>query len=335
LVALRLAAGLGFGALAPNGAALVSEWLPTRLRPRAMALLSITIPMGGLIGGSAVLAFLPALGWRGCFILCGLVTLAMAGAILLLLPESHAFLAAKGRMAEAERLVRRVTGSGISVPPPPAPSGPAASVFTRANLRLNMGGWLAFFCLQLIAYGFLSWAPIFLTMAGWPLDHAIRGSLTFNLSAVCASLMAGWLLGWMRVRTLALGGSIGAIVALAALYALASASPHPLTPAHEWATLGAVAVVSILAGWGIATIYTLLAFAYPPGCRAGGMGFGLMAGRAGGITIALSGGMLLALEGESLLPFFALLMTAGAVAALGVLILGPRYAGRLADQAAA
>ena len=50
LIALRLASGLGFGAVAPNGAALVSEWLPGRVRPRAMGLLSITIPMGGLIG---------------------------------------------------------------------------------------------------------------------------------------------------------------------------------------------------------------------------------------------------------------------------------------------
>jgi AAHS family 4-hydroxybenzoate transporter-like MFS transporter len=332
LVALRLAAGLGFGALAPNGAALVSEWLPVRIRPRAMGLLSITIPMGGLIGGSAVLALLPALGWRGCFILCGIVTLAMAGVIVALLPESPDYLATKGRAAEADRLIRRVTGAVAPLPATPASSSKAkTSVFTRTNLWLNTGGWLAFFCLQLIAYGFLSWAPVFLTMLGWPLDHAIRGSLVFNLSAVCASLMAGWLLGWMRVRTLALGGSIGAILALIALYWLVSSSPHPITPAQEWATLGAIAVVSILAGWGIATLYTLLSFAYPVGCRAGGIGFGLMAGRTGGITIALSGGALLALGADSLLPFFAVLIAAAAIAALGVIMLGPRYAGRLSE----
>jgi AAHS family 4-hydroxybenzoate transporter-like MFS transporter len=332
LIALRLAAGLGFGALAPNGAALVSEWLPTRIRPRAMGLLSITIPMGGLIGGSAVLAFLPVLGWRGCFVLCGIVTLAMAAVIVALLPESPAYLAARGRMAEADLLVLRVTGAaGVSTSP--TSSSARTSVFTKANARLNIGGWLAFFCLQLVAYGFLSWAPVFLTMLGWPLDQAIRGSLTFNLSAVCASLIAGWLLGWVRVRTLALVGSIGAIFALMLLYLLAAASSLPLTPAREWAILGAVALVSILVGWGIATIYTLLSFGYPASCRAGGMGFGLMAGRTGGIMIALSGGALLALEGDSLLPFFGLLIVAAAVAALGVIVMGPRYAGRLSEIA--
>jgi hypothetical protein len=208
----------------------------------------------------------------------------------------------------------------------------ASAVFTRANLRLNIGGWLAFFCLQLIAYAFISWAPVLLTMLGWPLPHAIRGSLVFNLSAVCASLAAGWLLGWVRVRTFALIGSFGAIPALALLYALFVAQA-PFDPANEWIILGAIALVSVLAGWGIATIYTLLSFGYPTGCRAGGIGFGLMAGRAGGITSAFTGGALLAIDSAHPLPFFGLLMIAGAVAGLAVILLGPRYAGRLVDMA--
>jgi AAHS family 4-hydroxybenzoate transporter-like MFS transporter len=329
LIALRLIAGLGFGAVAPNGAALVSEWLPTRMRPRAMGFLSITIPMGGLIGGGAVLLLLPSVGWRGCFFACGIGTLLMVAVIVALLPESPAWLAAKGRHADAGQLVTRLTRRPAMART--TTSIAATAVFTRANLRLNIGGWLAFFCLQLIAYAFISWAPVLLTMVGWPLPHAIRGSLVFNLSAVCSSLAAGWLLGWVRVRTLALIGSLGAIPALAILYALVVAH-EPFTPANEWAMLGAIALVSVLAGWGIATIYTLLSFGYPAGCRAGGMGLGLMAGRAGGITSAFTGGALLAIDSTHPLPFFGLLMIAGAVAALGVIILGQRYAGKLVEM---
>ncbi|MEI9852198.1 MAG: hypothetical protein WDN24_16590 [Sphingomonas sp.] len=101
------------------------------------------------------------------------------------------------------------------------------------------------------------------------------------------------------------------------------------------ATLAAVALVSVLAGFGIASVYTFLSFAYPVECRASGMGIGLMTGRAGGIAIAISGGLLLTLEGDSLLPFFAVLLGAAAVAAVGILILGRRYAGRLQDMAEA
>jgi AAHS family 4-hydroxybenzoate transporter-like MFS transporter len=328
LIALRLISGLGFGAVAPNGAALVSEWMPTRMRPRAMAFLSITIPMGGLIGGGLVLLLLPLVGWRGCFFTCGMATLVMVAAIAALLPESPGYLAAKGRYSEAEGLVARVTrrAAGARTAAPIVTTG----VFTHANLRINIGGWLAFFCLQLIAYAFISWAPVLLTMLGWPLPHAIRGSLVFNLSAVCASLAAGWLLGWMRVRTLALIGCLGAIPAIALLYALFVAHA-PFSPTDEWAMLGAIALVSVLAGWGIATIYTLLSFGYPAGCRAGGIGFGLMAGRAGGITSAFAGGALLAIDSAHPLPFFAPLMIAAAVAGLAVILLGPRYAGRLVD----
>jgi hypothetical protein len=168
-------------------------------------------------------------------------------------------------------------------------------------------------------------------MIGWPLTHAIRGSLVFNLAAVCSSVMAGALLGHVRLRPLALTGSTGAVAALGLVYWLVSAPPAALTPAHEWAILGAIALVSVLAGWGIAAIYTLLSFAYPPDCRAGGMGFGLMAARTGGIVISLSGGALLALDGDSLTPFFLLLGAAAAAAGLAILVLGPRYAGRLRD----
>jgi AAHS family 4-hydroxybenzoate transporter-like MFS transporter len=331
LIALRLASGLGFGALAPNGAALVSEWLPTRVRPRAMALLSITIPLGGLIGGSAVLTLLPALGWRGCFMLCGAGTLVMAVAMVKLLPESPSYLAARGRTADADRLLKRVAGPEAALPPADT-GGPAvaASVFTRGNLRLNVGAWLAFFCLQLIAYGFLSWAPVFLTMSGWPLSDAIRGTLVFNLSAVCASLIAGFLLGRLPFRTVALGGAIGGAISLALLYLLVT---NPAT--GRLAVYAGIAAVSVLVGFGITAVYTLLSFAYPAACRASGIGIGLMTGRAGGIVSALTGGALLAIWSDSLTPFFAVLLAAAGIAAAGILILGRRYAGPLRAIAAA
>jgi AAHS family 4-hydroxybenzoate transporter-like MFS transporter len=336
LIALRLVSGLGFGALAPNGAALVSEWLPMRVRPRAMALLSITIPLGGLIGGSAVLTLLPTLGWRGCFMLCGAGTLAMAVAMTLLLPESPGYLAARGRPEDADRLLKRIAGPSAALPAAdPARPVIAGSVFTRGNLRLNTGAWLAFFCLQLIAYAFLSWAPVFLTMSGWALADAIRGTLVFNLSAVCASLIAGFLLGRVPFRMVALGGAVGAAASLALLYALVTAAPAPPGAADRLTVFAAIAAVSILVGFGITAIYTLLSFAYPAACRASGIGIGLMTGRAGGIVSALTGGALLALWGDSLTPFFAVLLGAAIAAAVGILILGGRYAGRLRDIAAA
>ncbi len=224
LIALRLAAGLGFGALAPNGAALVSEWLPTRARPGAMALLSITIPLGGLIGGARC--------WRCCPRWDGAVASSRAGWSRWRCRRGCSRCCPNRRLSRHARTPRQGRPAGGARDRPGARCRASRSVrraapsavFTRDNLRLNTGSWLAFFCLQLIAYGFLSWAPVFLTMAGWPLESAIRGTLVFNLSAVCASLATGWLLGRVQFRSLALVGSIGAALGLVLLYLLASNS---------------------------------------------------------------------------------------------------------------
>jgi AAHS family 4-hydroxybenzoate transporter-like MFS transporter len=320
LIGLRLASGLGFGAVAPNGAAMVSEWLPTRMRTRAMGLLSITIPLGGLVGGSAVLALLPSLGWRGCFTLCGFMTLAVVGLLLALLPESPAYLAARGLCDRAAALVLAVTGAEAQ--PDSMPAVARESVLTRANLRLNLSIWIGFFCLELIAYAFISWTPVLLTMAGLSLATAIQGTLVFNLSAVGASLLTALLLERFRFRSLVVFACLGAAAALVLLHGLIGQFPEPLLPLEQLAGIG---LVSVLAGIAIAGVYTFAAFAYPAPCRANGIGITLMAGRAGGILSAFTGGILLSLQGNSTLPFFATLFAAALVAAISVLALGARY----------
>ena len=46
MTAVRALGGLGFGAVYPNGLALVSDWVSDRVRPHAVSFLSIGIPVG-------------------------------------------------------------------------------------------------------------------------------------------------------------------------------------------------------------------------------------------------------------------------------------------------
>jgi AAHS family 4-hydroxybenzoate transporter-like MFS transporter len=64
----------------------------------------------------------------------------------------------------------------------------------------------------------------------------------------------------------------------------------------------------------MASIYAMMASGYGVECRSGGLGFGMMLGRAGGIIASLLGGYLLQWQGEATWPF---LMVLAAAATLG------------------
>jgi AAHS family 4-hydroxybenzoate transporter-like MFS transporter len=324
MAALRLLSGLGFGAVAPNGAALVTEWLPIRIRTKMIPLLSITIPLGGIIGASTVLALLSLYGWRGVFMVCGGVTLLLAAVVAAWLPESPNYLLRKGRPEQAQRLFQRIAGPDFALAGAVADAeAERTSIFTRANLRLNTGAWLAYFMLQMIAYAFIAWAPVFLTVAGWPLEQALTATLVFNFSAIGAAILTGLLLGRFGFRPIILLGCFGSLAGILLIAAALSAREGMLFALSRPLALIATGGVGAFSGAGIAAIYTLLAFVYPISCRASGIGMGLMMGRAGGIAITLIGGALLAADGDNLLPFFAALVVAVFAALAGTWILGP------------
>jgi AAHS family 4-hydroxybenzoate transporter-like MFS transporter len=50
LTLARLACGLGLGAAAANALALATEWLPQRWHARAVSILAIGVPGGGMLG---------------------------------------------------------------------------------------------------------------------------------------------------------------------------------------------------------------------------------------------------------------------------------------------
>src|SRR5690606_11050244 len=112
MTALRFVSGLGFGGASPNSVALASEWLPERLRPMAAALLSAGVPLGGLVASLLLPGLLPAMGWAGCFLRFGGLTLVVAVLMSLSLRESPSWQLAKGKVNEAQRALARIDAAG-------------------------------------------------------------------------------------------------------------------------------------------------------------------------------------------------------------------------------
>src|SRR2546426_964012 len=88
----RFLAGLGLGGAMPNAAALSSEYVPRRQRPFAVTLTIVCIPLGGSLAGFVGGQILPRFGWRGLFLVGGILPLVMAAVLFKGLPESPRYL---------------------------------------------------------------------------------------------------------------------------------------------------------------------------------------------------------------------------------------------------
>src|SRR5689334_564136 len=109
LTLLRFLAGFGLGGAMPNAAALSSEYVPIRQRPFAVTLTIVCIPLGGSLAGFVGGLLLPRFGWRGLFMVGGILPLAIAAVLLKVLPESPRFLArTPERWPQLRALLRRL-----------------------------------------------------------------------------------------------------------------------------------------------------------------------------------------------------------------------------------
>ena len=304
---VRLISGFGFGAATPVSISLVAEWLPRRVQPAAIALMSVGTPLGGMVGSALLIFVIPILGWRGCFIACGLLTMALTLLVYVGLPDSPAYLAAKGRIAEALKLLRRhidPTLTEADIMPDDrlkgdeTPGAARETVFSKRFLRLNTGGWMLFFSAQFIAYSIISWATTFLTMAHFPMEQALQGAFAFNICAVASTLLAGPLIFLYGSKRVVMTASTLTLVSLIVLLTTLSSIGSEPAPGSYWIIVLAIAGVGIFDSMCIATGYAVMTLGYPERIRSTGIGVALMIGRSGGVLTGLIGGWLLSVAGD-------------------------------------
>lgn len=311
MAVLRVVSGIGFGAAAPNAIALATDWLPTRWRSLMISIMSIGTPAGGMIGASLVLAVLPQWGWRGTFYACGLLTILVAAGAVLLVRESPQWLVAKGQSEKAVVQLRKVLA--VDLPAEHAVGAAAdtpqaqATFLTRDNLRLNIGAGLGFFAVAFVSYALVAWTAIMLTTIGYGMEAAVGALFAFNIAAVAAAVFAGMIMNRLGSRlTLALACTLMLCAVLALLKVLDAEGVRASVPLVH----GLVGCAGGFAGAAMASIYAMMGHGYSVACRSGGLGFGMMLGRAGGILASFVGGYLLEMDGTKVWPFLSVLAVA-------------------------
>jgi MFS transporter, AAHS family, vanillate permease len=312
LALTRVVTGLGIGAMLPSLATVVAEYASARRRELAVSVMSTGYPIGATLGGIGAVFMVGSFGWRGVFVLGGLLSLAMIPVVIWRLPESLAFLAARRPAGALERInlvLRRVGREEIDRIPEPR----AAQARARARdvVRGRLGAqsaalWSAFFCVMLSFYFVLSWTPKLLVDAGLRAEEGISGGVLLNLGGIAGALGLGLLAARIGpLRIVALTMAAGAVsVALFGLFA------HGLALAMALALVVGYLIFGSMVG-----LYSIMPSVYPTELRNTGAGLSVGVGRVGAIVSPFVAGVLLdrGWSGSSTYVLFALpLLVAGA-----------------------
>jgi len=289
LLAVRVLAGLGFGAALPNMMAIATELSDPVRRSSTAALIFCGFPIGG--GTVALLTqVLPAnLDWRALFIMGGLLPALLVPILFRFLPET---LPPEVRGVQKVRapVFKALFGEGRAVP----------------SLLL----WLTFLPTLLILYLILNWLPTLVVAKG--LDKAIapQASLAFNLGSVAGALLLGRLVDRFGPRwpmTLSYAALIGTLMMLGTASELAMII-----------TLSGIAGFFLLGAnyalYGVAPAY------YPTAMRGTGSGASVAVGRVGSILGPAVAGVLLA-GGTTATNLVQYLAPVAAVAGIAVFVL--------------
>ena len=273
--AFRFLAGLGIGGLLPTAIALTSEFAAPEHRSRILGAVLTGPPVGGLLASAASVALLAEHGFQLVYGL-GVVPLLLVPVALRLLPESPAYLRARGRTAEADRIAAAfgLPAPAAAVPAPAGRRSPVRTLFADGMGPATIGIWIVTICSLLTLFGLSTWLPQIMRTAGYGLSSSVAFLLVYSAGGIVGTLVAAHLAQRLGAKAMVLTGFAAATIALALLAA------QPPT--------GVVLVLVAVAGFGGLGTQNLLndhvAGFYPAGARATGLGWALGVGRVGAIV---------------------------------------------------
>jgi AAHS family 4-hydroxybenzoate transporter-like MFS transporter len=319
LMIIRAATGFGLGAALPLTFVLANEFAPPRMRARMMAAMAWGFAIGAASGGLLQAEMVPYFGWQGIFFVGGVVPLLLAIALLLFLPESVRYLAAKGgRSDEIVRILKQIDpklafapGTEFVLPAEPKKAGTKpAQLFAPGLAITTVLLWFTFLMILASLNTLNNFLPVVLGTLGLSQPQALRVTTLFQFGGIAGVWCLGILadrIGYPKVLILAF---LGLALFVAATGSLGSD------------VILLAAAVTAMGFCLIGANNTLNAFAttlYPTEIRATGVSWASSFGRLVGAIGPYIGGILLATM--ALQPVFLIFAIPAVCAAISVFLL--------------
>ena len=285
MMAFRFLQGVGTGGEVPVASAYISEFVGAEKRGRFFLLYEVIFPIGLMFAGMAGFFLVPVYGWKAMFVV-GLVPSVLTIPLRWFMPESPRWLASKGRLAEADAVVKRLEDSatrrGVILAEPvmrAVDSGATArsdwrDLFKGIYLKRTVMIWGLWVCVYMINNGLVTWLPtLYRQVFQLPLGTSLAYGWITSGVGVVASIVCALLIDKVGRKSWYATAFLLAILPLSAL---------------SWLGASSAIEVLILATAGYAVLQTIAfslylysAELYPTRLRAVGTGFGSAWLRAG------------------------------------------------------
>ena len=295
LAVLRFLTGLGVGAAVPNLVPLTAEYAPQRIRAMLITTVTVSWPLGAVLGGLVSAHLIPAYGWESVFYLGGILPLLLVLVLMRYLPESIRFRVARGDdsrqiVAALQAVVpqtRFEADDRFSLPEAHLSGFSVRHLFSAGRSPVTVLLWIPFFMNFLVLFFMFNWLPPLMQQAGLPLQRAIIAVVAFNLGGIFGGVLLGrWMDRHGNYRVMGLAYLLGAIF-VASIGFLDFSLPLLLSAIF---LAGLCSVGTQVCG------NALAASLYPTAVRSTGVGWAYGIGRLGSIVGPVVGGVLIALH---------------------------------------
>ncbi|WJR75841.1 MFS transporter [Bradyrhizobium sp. NP1] len=260
LLVMRFLTGVGLGGALPNMIALVSEAVHQKRRTFFVAIISCGLALGGVIISLLGRFALPELGWRGLFVVGGVLPVLIVPVLAFALKETRS----------------RNEANAVHV-------GVAAALFSEQRAVSTVSLWIGFaltlFQLSLL----LNWLPTLVIAKGLSAAEAFTALLFVNVGSLVGSSFVGWMCDRYGARW---PMALVYTSMMATMVGLGNATHY--SEILAWSFLAGVVVLGAQF-----VLYGLAPKIYPAESRGFGVGAAAAAGRIGAIVAPIVAGQMI------------------------------------------